>query len=290
MSVPTGNRTHLPPGGLLLMILLSASLTGCGEEAATAPAPAVETPEPPPVEEGTAEEPEPEPEPDPVQTAMEEGRFEVVCEALASEGFSDHVCAFLMARARGERGSLNQRTLERFLRGQQVRRVRGRIVEVYETGVGSVTYEARIGGRTSLLETTETTFTTTGAFSMWAQHSEDEEMVLTSGRVREIRVYTEWKLADDLLDLARQRSGGEATARRMLDELILDWTLQWRHPDFEVPEEPAETYGPSEERRQECRRYCFEYRDCMRDMGSHAACEVNINRRCRACREEGAHR
>jgi len=83
--------------------------------------------------------------------------------------------------------------------------VRGRIVEVYETGRGGTAYEVRLGGRTAILETTDTTFATTGSFSMWAQRMpNNEEVVFASGRVREIPAYIEWKLADDIMDIARQ--------------------------------------------------------------------------------------
>lgn len=221
------------PKGYRRCAAILGVLAACNSEPASAPAAPANTV----VQLKPTPAPAVETEPDPIRVALEEGHFDVVCDALVRQAFSEQVCDFLAARARGERGSLNQRALERFLRAQKVRQLRGRIVDVFDRGMSSTTYEVRHGGSTVLLETTDTQFETTGAFRMWAQRTpNNEEVVLGSGRVREIPAYVEWKLADDLLDLARQRSGGEASARRLLDELIVGWEGVWRHEDTDMPE------------------------------------------------------
>jgi hypothetical protein len=76
---------------------------------------------------------------------------------------------------------------------------------------------------------------------MWAQRTpNDAEVVLTYGRVREIPAYVEWKLADDILEVGRQSPDeSQSLARRILDDLILDWRLTYRHEDTELPDEDS---------------------------------------------------
>lgn len=229
---------------------------------------------------------------------MREQRFDDVCAELRREAFSSHVCGFVAARARGERSSLNQRHLRRFFQNHRVRRLRGRIVDVFDSSGDSARYEVRVGGRSAILETTDTMFQTTGGFSMWAQRDpEDEVVVFTSGRVRDVPLYLEWKLADDIMDLARERRADEfqPMARHLFDEIVMLW-VSWQHEEAEAEPEPA---APSEggaqveatpERRRECRRHCRRYRECRQAGYPVWECRPEITSACRSCREEGAHR
>ena len=79
--------------------------------------------------------------------------------------------------------------------------------------------EIRWSGRAALLESEDTQFETTGRFRMWAQRTpNDEQVVLNSGRSRDIPAFVEWKLADDLLEIAR-RNPEDAQALAGLDKL-----------------------------------------------------------------------
>ena len=202
-------------------LLLPALVIACEDEtsppeptpATTEAKPESETPE--------ATEPKPVPEPHPLQAAFDAGEYQALCQPLEAEGFPGDVCAFLAARASGERGSLNQRNLEQFLRAQQVRQLSGSIVEVYEQGAYGTTYEIRWSGRTALLESEDTQFETTGRFRMWAQRTpNDEQVVFDSGRSRDIPAFVEWKLADDLLEIARRNpEDAQALAQRTFQNL-----------------------------------------------------------------------
>ncbi|MCB9603025.1 MAG: hypothetical protein H6721_07375 [Sandaracinus sp.] len=168
--------------------------------------------------------------------ALDEGRYADVCAYLQSTGFSEVVCAWLVdtVEANGDR-SLTTDRLERFLRAHQVRRTSGTIVGWYDEGRNE--YEARIGGRPSILVATETEYATTGRFTMWAQRIGTSTEVLVSGREVEVPVFREWPLYEVLIETARAR--GEAArpaALAAFRELVRGWESDYC---YTLPEESS---------------------------------------------------
>ena len=113
-------------------------------------------------------------------------------------------------------------TFKKFLRAQHARNISGRIVGWYDEARNE--YEVRVSGRLAILVATETTFGTTGAFSMWAQELEKSEEELASGRLVMVQIYREWPLYQAIYQVARAR-GPEAKegAIRLLRELVRRW-------------------------------------------------------------------
>ena len=155
--------------------------------------------------------------------ALDDGRYLDVCPFLVSEGFSPDVCEWIALTAEGTAsGQLSTRTLESFLRAQHVRRVSGTVVDWYDQS--SSEYEVRVGGRAAILQTTETSYTTTGRFSMWAQESGSSDEVLNSGREVTVTVYREWPIAELIIEMMRARGASRiARGRDLIEELLAGW-------------------------------------------------------------------
>lgn len=153
--------------------------------------------------------------------------WDAVCTALEFQQFDRTTCDWIARKAsNGDAGAPNPRTLEAFFRRHRVARTSGSIVALLDEGSAGDTYEARIRGRVSYLETIDTRFSTTGAFSMWAQRNEDEEAEMASGAIRLVGSYSEWPLADMILNLGRARGDdAKASARRLLEYVIDEWVL-----------------------------------------------------------------
>lgn len=265
--------------------------------AASSPAPTatVSPPAPPPAA-VTPVEPTPY---ERAEHALGEGRYEDVCTYLVSRGFSPTVCAWVVDTARASRDrSLSTREYESFVRAQHVRRVSGTVVGWYDEAHNE--YEVRIGGRTAILVATETSFETTGRFSMWAQQHGATEEELTSGRVVSVPLYREWPLHSAILDVARVRGDAAGpSAVTLLGEVLRGWEEDYCYstePDaggecFVVPATApggAAATPISDDRSRQCRRACQPYQTC-RSMGlRHSDCDGNISRTCRECRDEGA--
>lgn len=290
----------------LALLTILAACTSARPPAPAAQPPAAVAPAAPtkPVE-----APPPPPPPDPsvlASAALEAGRYEEVCAVLATEGFSPEVCEWMAATARNTPGrSLPSRTLEKFLRAQHVRRVGGSIVGFYDEANNE--YEVRVGGRVAILSATETSYSTTGHFSLWAQSAGTSEETLNSGRDVSIPVYREWPLFKAIRDTATARGDDAAPAAvALFSEVLRGWPGDYCYIDTEtqecwVPPAPevvdggvasaevdASVPAVSDERRRECRRSCGSYLEC-RNMGfSFSECRDDMTSACRVCREEGA--
>ncbi len=285
------------------------TLAACGSDAGTPPAPSAAAPapttasaSPSPSEVVDAGPPEPPSPADLAGAALEHHDFSAVCGFLVSEGFAQNVCDWIAATAAGEHPSLSSRQLETFMRAQHVRRVSGTIVG----DIGPNEYETRISGRLAILTTTETTFTTTGHFSMWAQQNGTSEEDLASGRTVDVPIYREWLLFDSITGIARgSRDDAAERAQDVLEELLAMWTIDYCRTDDETGDcwvDPASVDAGvaaegvdaglppvSAARRRECRELiCFNYVECHRAGLPAYECAPDLTPECRRCRAEGA--
>jgi hypothetical protein len=146
-----------------------------------------------------------------------------------SVGFSDIICAWIADTARSnDDRALSSARLERFLRDQRVRRVSGSIVGFYDEANND--YEVRVAGRIAILEATETSFETTGRFTLWAQQHGTRIEVLTNGREVSVPIYREWPLASAILEMARERGDDAGPAAiALLNELLRAWEADYCH-------------------------------------------------------------
>lgn len=304
------------------MILIPAAVmlvTACGDRE---PPPASETPKAPSTGPTVSDEhgalvpssppatpPTPVPEaPTPgelAEAALEAGRYADVCPYLVTRGFAADICEWIAGTAAGGNPGLPSRRLEVFLRAQHVRRVSGSIVGLLDRDV----YDTRIGGRMATLETSETSYATTGHFSMWAQQYDHGEEELASGRTVEVPIYREWPLFDAITSIARTHSHEDATAtaRSVLAEILRAWETDYCYPS---PDDILDCYvdpaalpvdagasadgidggvaAVSDERRRECRRACAVYLGCRSLALTYADCREDMTPTCRVCRDEGA--
>jgi hypothetical protein len=217
-------------------LLLTSLLGACGGDSDSAPraqeAAGAEAAKPPAPVAPPAPAPEPAP-PTPQESAhaaLEDGRYGDVCNYLISQGFSDELCDWLLETIEDDRAArLRSSRFERWLRSQGVRRIRGRINGWYDES--SNEYEARVGGRPAILEVTETSFQTTGGFSMWVQSMGSSEQELVSGRIVDVPMYREWVLYEAITDVARMRRDASAPAVSLLRELLRGWTMDYCRED-----------------------------------------------------------
>lgn len=194
-------------------------------------------------------EPEPEPEPPPPPTreelahaAFAEGNFEPTCELLEEEQFDRGICDWIAEVAvSGKERDLPPAQLRAFLKAHRVRQRSGSIQGWYSERDNM--YEARIGGRLSILEATETAFRTTGRFTMWMQPFGKSEEILTSGREVIVPIYREWSLYKPLRSLIRSKKGeGADDARRLLRFIADQWSL-----DYCYVEDPDDDFSCMEQ-------------------------------------------
>lgn len=158
--------------------------------------------------------------------------FATACAYLEFERFDPAVCEYFAKRATGQPATLSSRTLEAFLRSQNVARRSGTVVGWFEE---PHSYEVRVNGQASILEVVDTRFRTTGRFTMWARRMDDEEMELNSGRVVNVPVFMEWPLADQMLDAMRARGDdAQRAATSLFVRLLADWSGDRYVPDEEV--------------------------------------------------------
>jgi hypothetical protein len=219
-----------PQARLITLHVILFCIASCTSNPTTPPAPAVIASAPESVvTESTQPAPEVAPaviEPTPLeraQQALTGGHYDEVCTYLVSVGFSDIICAWIADTARSsDDHALSSARLERFLRDQHVRRVSGSIVGFYDEANND--YEVRVAGRIAILEATETSFETTGRFTLWAQQHGTRVEVLTSGREVSVPIYREWPLASAILEMARARGDDAGPAAWMLlQELLRSW-------------------------------------------------------------------
>jgi hypothetical protein len=223
-----------PQARLITLHVIIFCIASCTSNP-TPPAPAVIESAPESVTESTQPEPEVPPaviEPTPLeraQQALTGGQYEEVCTYLVSVGFSDIICAWIADTARSnDDRALSSARLERFLRDQRVRRVSGSIVGFYDEANND--YEVRVAGRIAILEATETSFETTGRFTLWAQQHGTRIEVLTNGREVSVPIYREWPLASAILEMARERGDDAGPAAiALLNELLRAWEADYCH-------------------------------------------------------------
>lgn len=244
---------------------------------------------------------------DAADTAVAAKDWDELCVALEFAAFDPTVCAWLARKARdGISGPPNPRVLEAFLRRHRVSRTSGSIVALLEERRTGDTYEARIRGRVAFLETAETTFSTTGRFTLWTQQQDDQETTMMSGAVRDVPVYMEWPLAELVLDVARARgTDAQRKAELLFGYLADSWNVD-RSLSVDIPAEDAwpawrearrtgtpsgagidAGVAPPAERVEACRRACSMWRSCMRDMSDTYYCQDEMTRACRECRDQG---
>jgi hypothetical protein len=139
--------------------------------------------------------------------AAREGRYAEVCQGTPA--VPSIICTWVAAKAEGKPAARPDGELFRaFYTREHIKKVSGRIIE---SAGGDNRYEVTASGyrRHCILETVDTQFETTGAFTMWVQEQpQPEEIELKSGRTEAWIVLTEAVLGKTLLDLAKSYGAG----------------------------------------------------------------------------------
>ncbi|MDC3956885.1 hypothetical protein KEG38_23700 [Polyangium jinanense] len=119
------------------------------------------------------------------------------------------ICNWVAAKAEGKPAARPDGEVFRaFYAREHIKKVSGRIIE---SAGGNDRYEVTASGyrRHCILETVDTRFETTGAFTMWVQEQpQPEEIELKSGRTEEWVVLAESVLGKTLIDLAKSHGAG----------------------------------------------------------------------------------
>ena len=156
--------------------------------------------------------------------AARDGRYAAVCEGTPA--VPSILCTWVAAKAEGKPAARPDGEVFRaFYAREHIKKVSGRIIEA---AGGDNRYEVTAAGyrRHCILETVDTHFETTGAFTLWVQEQpETQEIELKSGRSAEWVVLTESVLGKTLLDLAKSYGAGvegQAMARDAMG-LIADF-------------------------------------------------------------------
>jgi len=143
-----------------------------------------------------------------MESAVNEGRYDEVCAGTPS--VPSAICTWAAARGQGKAAAHpGGQVLQAFFVHEHIKKVSGTIVG---DGQSKGEYEVRVGGyrRHCHLETQDTTFSTTGFFTMWVQENPKTEAVeLISGGQQQWVVLEESSFAKGVMDLAHSPNNVE---------------------------------------------------------------------------------